>query len=47
MDKEEEQQDDGMVVRMKGKATIEARVFRAATGEWEDLGVVAEIEGEE
>lgn len=44
---DEEEQTDGIVVPMKGKAIIEVRVFRAATGEWEDLGVVAEVEEEE
>lgn len=31
----------GMLTRAEPKAAIRARVYRAATGEWEDRGVIA------
>ncbi len=31
-----------MIGLADSEATISARVYRAATGEWEDLGVIAE-----
>lgn len=30
-----------VTVRSKGKGEIRARVFRIATGQWEDLGVIS------
>ncbi len=30
----------GIDVKMRGKASIKARVWRVATGQWEDLGEV-------
>lgn len=31
----------GVVARTEPEATISARVYRAATGQWEDRGVIA------
>jgi hypothetical protein len=31
-------------VKARPKGSISARVYRAATGEWEDLGVIAEAQ---
>ena len=36
--------EPGLQVKARPKATISARVYRAATGEWEDLGVIAEAD---
>jgi hypothetical protein len=34
------QGDSDTKATSKGETTIRARVFRAATGQWEDLGVI-------
>jgi hypothetical protein len=38
------QEPGAMPTTMKGRATFKARVYRAATDTWEDLGVIAETD---